>query len=530
MIPDYSYQPEHIERIVQEVSRMRCVLAQLPTGGGKTREFILIAKRFYEKTGKSVLILVHREELLNQAFNTCFEVIGIHASLITSKTKKCSVSRVYIAMVDSVSRRLHMMMSELGLIIIDECHINNFIKIHNLFLEELIIGFTATPISSKKTEPLNKYYKSIVCGPQISELIKCGSLAQNLTWCPKEIIDHTQFQLDKLKGDYNEQQMFMEFSKTKFVTNVIKYYKRFCDGKKTIVFNVSIDHSKLVNDCFNYCGIESRHLDSNSPNRKEILEWFHNTPGAILCNVMIATVGFDEPTIESVILNFSTLSLVKFIQCSGRGSRGLDWKKYFDIIDMGGNHVRFGDWCDDRDWEYIFNHPPKPGDGVAPVKTCPNCDGLVHASSKRCGLPQPDGSICEYEFERTKSAEEQDMEEVIMVTKGIDLQDLQYRGRNKYQLYPMMEMAIDVIKSMYENNEEPSYNTLIRYFGIYYDLCCQWWNKFMSHQEGQLASIKDSTWHMRLAKNNFNKLLCKYKPEKIIKINDVSKLTDVMYS
>ena len=73
---------------------------------------------------------------------------------------------------------------------------------------------------------------------------------------------------------------------------------------------------------------------------------------------MIATVGFDEPTVINILLNFSTLSVVKFIQCCGRGGRpidedlalrlGVEPKSFFNIIDMGGNCIRFGDWNDDR--------------------------------------------------------------------------------------------------------------------------------------------------------------------------------------
>lgn len=526
------YQVNHIEKIVEEVSANRKVLAQLPTGGGKTWEFSLIAQRYCRMTGDSVLILVHREELLNQAAATIEKIMDIKPFIINSKTRKCGISRVYIGMVDSIIPRLKMMYQKVGLVIIDECHINNFNKIHNYFLEELVIGFTATPISSNKREPLNKYYRSIIVGPQISELIKLGHLSQNITRCPKDVVDSTKLEINKLKGDFDETKMAIEYKKPKNVTNVIKAYNKFCKGKKTIVFNVNIEHSKEVTECFNFMGYNARHLDSDSSNRpssdpryknerEETLAWFKVTPDAILCNVMIATVGFDEPTIINVILNFSTLSLVKFIQCAGRGGRTIDEelalklgcspKNFFNIIDMGGNSVRFGDWNNDRDWRYVFEFPAKPGEGIAPVKTCPKCEGLVHASSRICDLLDENGEYCGYEFERKKTQEEQDLEEMILITKGIVIEDIVNKSKAKYQYFPMLEMAVDVIKNMYNDHLFPSENTLIKYFSAYYKLCIDWWDKFMKTKS--IPSIENSAYHIKLAKNNFNRLVIKYKPE-----------------
>jgi superfamily II DNA or RNA helicase len=514
------YQVQQIESTIEAVSQRRKVCVQLPTGGGKTMEFSLLAQRYTRNTDKAVLILVHRQELMYQAAKTIKRVMGIDPYLITSTTKHFYISRVYIGMVESTLSRMDLF-NNVGLVIIDECHIANFNKVHNLFLEELIIGFSATPISSSKKEPLNKYYSCVITGPQISELIKGKFLAQNITRCPKHIVDSTQFQIDKLKGDYNERQMAAEYKQPKHITNVVKNYNRYCKGKKTIIFNVNIEHSKDVTECFQFMGLPCKHLDSNvgDVERAEILKWFEETDDAILCNVMIATVGFDEPTIRNVILNFSTLSLTKFIQCCGRGSRWLPGKDYFNIIDMGGNCVRFGDWNDDRDWDYIFNHPDRPGDGIAPVKTCPSCEGLVHAAKRVCDLPvdvTEDGStiICGHEFARRLSAEEQDLEEMILITKGINIHELIYKNNSKYEYYTFLELAVDVVKRMYKENkpEHITENIHIKYFKAYYRLCIEWYRVTLAYKNGNIGDITDSAWHIKRARNNFDTLAKKLKP------------------
>ena len=98
----------------------------------------------------------------------------------------------------------------------------------------------------------------------------------------------------------------------------------------------------------------------NTNTKKEralILKWFKKTPGAILTSVSILTTGFDEPSVESIILNRATKSLTLYYQMIGRGSRILKDKKTFTVIDLGNNFHRFGPWGDDLDWQRIFKSP-----------------------------------------------------------------------------------------------------------------------------------------------------------------------------
>src|SRR6185295_11960533 len=78
---------------------------------------------------------------------------------------------------------------------------------------------------------------------------------------------------------------------------------------------------------------------------------------AILTSVSILTTGFDEPTVESIILNRATKSLTLYFQMIGRGSRVLADKKEFMVIDLGNNLNRFGLWEAGVDWEAIFKNP-----------------------------------------------------------------------------------------------------------------------------------------------------------------------------
>jgi superfamily II DNA or RNA helicase len=423
------YQDLAINTLARKLVKTPKMVFQLATGGGKTVTFAGITKRFLEKQTSSVLIIVHRKELLDQARRTFWEFAGINAQIIVAGMRYVPPAKAYIAMVESLKNRIP---DNIGLVIIDEAHMGNFKKVHDWFPDKYIIGFTATPLSSDKKHPLKKDYQDIVCAIDTPELIKQGFLCQNITFAPRDAVDRKNL---TIKGkDYDEGLMGAEFSQPKYVRNTRLAYEKHSKGDKTIIFNVTVDHSLKVAQEFAEHGYQVRHLDGmmKKTERNKIIEWFKSTPSAILCNVGIATTGFDVPEIETVIVNRATISLVLWLQMCGRGSRALDWKKIFKIIDLGGNTVTHGDWSSPRDWENIFWNPPKPSDGsgVAPIKSCPQCEALIPAQCRTC-------PHCGFEIPKSEQEEEEEqlIGELVTMANGLDVKELieQQKHRKKYR-------------------------------------------------------------------------------------------------
>ncbi|MBC7509885.1 MAG: DEAD/DEAH box helicase family protein, partial [Ferruginibacter sp.] len=429
------YQEKLCLHIAQKLAQgKRKIVAQLATGGGKTISFAAISNRYTLKSGKSILILVHRKELLQQTRRTLYNAFKINCQIIIAGMKHVPPAPVYVGMVESVSRRIDRI-NNVGMVIIDECHIANFNKIHEHFPDAYFIGFTATPQAASKEKPLNLYYDDIVCGIDIPELIGMGSLCPNQTFAAKDAVNRSAL---KMKGgEFDTGLMGIEFSKQQHVNNTVTIYKEKAESTKAIVFNSTIDHSLKVTDAFINAGYDCRHFDgeTESKERSEVLAWFESTPGAILCNVGIATTGFDEPTIETVIVNRSTMSMPLWLQMTGRGSRPTDLKIQFTIIDMGGNAITHGDWCDSRDWENIFFNPPKKGkEGVAPVKNCPKCDSIVAASTMVC-------KFCGHLFPPPVPKIEEELAEFIMVTKNMDVLQMIEQNRHRKEYYSFFQIA-----------------------------------------------------------------------------------------
>lgn len=459
-------QAQFLGKIITKLrSGVKRLIAQLPTGGGKTVIFSDLSNKFCKHyPNESVLIFVHREELQEQTRRCLYDDFGIAAIPIVAGMKYIPPAQVYVGMVESTFKRLYKL-RKIGLVIVDECHVAIFNKVLDLFPDARIIGFTATPISANKKKPLNSLYHDIVCGPQISELISKNRLAQNVTYAPRDVVSRAEL---KISGDdYNEIQMGQTFSRAKYIHNTVIAYEKWGLGKKTIVFNCNTIHNKAVHDAFIAAGYKSAMLDSkNTPKdqRKKILEWYKNTPNAILCNVGVATTGFDEPTIECVIVNRATMSVSLWLQMTGRGGRYLLWKNMFTIVDMGANAITHGDWCWDRDWEDIFWNPPKPGKGgVPPFKNCVECEAIIFAGARVC-------PVCGAEQPRGVVPIEVEMHDFVMLTKNIDVKALVEIHKQKKQYYTLFLigriLAQSALKSAQQITDEVAIFTLQTYIGV----------------------------------------------------------------
>jgi len=238
--------------------------------------------------------------------------------------------------------------------------------------------------------------------------------------------------------------MALAFSKPKYIHNTVIAYEKHGKGEKTIVFNVNIEHSIQVTAAFVEAGYNARHLDSTMSDRErtDIMSWFAKTPDAILNNVGIATTGFDQPDIINVIVNKSVMSLILWLQMCGRGGRITETKSMFNVIDMGNNWSTHGEWHQPRDWYDIFYNPPKPGkgEGIAPVKDCPNCEAIVPASATKC-------KFCGWEFEEKEQPVEVRINDFVVITKDIDVEKLIAENQDKKEYFTFFKIGNDLAKS-----------------------------------------------------------------------------------
>ncbi|MDA8685398.1 DEAD/DEAH box helicase family protein [Robiginitalea sp.] len=360
----YDYQLEDLSKIfnfLEEAPEDVNLLYQLPTGGGKTVVFSEIARRYIQYRKKKVVVLTHRIELSVQTSNM-LHGFGVRNKIINSEVKQLDDSEsydCYVAMVETLNNRLQdkaISLNGVGLVIIDEAHYNSFRKLFKYFEKSVILGVTATPLSSNIKLPMKDHYKKLIVGETISSLIKKKFLA-------KANLYNYDVSLKSLKlgvsGDYTVKSSDALYGNQQMLGKLITAYEELGKGTKTLIFNNGISTSRYVYETFRRAGYPVRHLDnkSSAAERREILDWFSETPDAILTSVSILTTGFDEPSVETIILNRATRSLTLYFQMIGRGSRIFKGKEAFTVVDLGNNIARFGPWDAPVNWQDIFHFP-----------------------------------------------------------------------------------------------------------------------------------------------------------------------------
>lgn len=286
---------------------------------------------------------------------------GVNNKIINSTAKLDDQAEYscFVAMVETLNNRLNdnkLDISDIGLVIVDEAHYNSFTKIFKFFEDSMILGVTATPLSSNVKLPMYENYDELYVGESIRYLIDNNFLAKANFYSFN--VGLTSLEVGA-NGDYTVKSSEDLYASTDMLSKLISAYEETSKGKKTLIFNNGIFTSVQVFHAFKRAGYPIAHLDNTNTKKERdfILKWFKKTPNAIITSVSILTTGFDEPTIESIILNRATKSLTLYYQMIGRGSRILKDKSHFTVVDLGNNFYRFGPWGADLDWQRMFKAP-----------------------------------------------------------------------------------------------------------------------------------------------------------------------------
>jgi len=328
-------------------------------------------------------------------------------------------------MVETVNNRIKkgiFNLDNIDLIIVDEIQNLQFVKVFENYKGRLL-GFTATPVTMKTESyykckycdtkhasesqccgkdtqkytlkvSLKRWYGDLIQGVKISELIDLGFLTpvHNLS-CDLPNLDKLQ---TDASGEYSKKSQDEVFNNLASTENLLANYEEHCLDKKTMVFNSNIEANDEAYKMFKMKGYNVRSYHSKSKeSRKDVVEWFRNTPNGILMSVGVFTTGFDVDDVEAIILNKATQSLSLYHQMVGRGGRITKkiFKPFFLCIDLGGNLGRFGSWSDDVDWETIYNNEKEKKTRIRELEdfiVCHNCDSLIESyECEVCGAIEP---------------------------------------------------------------------------------------------------------------------------------------------
>ena len=330
------------------------VMLQAATGAGKTVMFNHRAAAAAQK-GHRVLIIADRRELIYQAWQRLFQASGIHAGMILSGASQNPQLPVQIASIQTLNRRTF---PQASIVIIDEARgsvADSYKPVFEHYKDAYFLGVDATPIRTNYAG-FDHLYDHIVHGPSIKELEAMGSLVPARVFC-NPINAATLAKIKITAGDYNEKQLASVMEDNNLTADLVKSKLKHAPGLKTIVFAVSIKHSKMICEQYQAAGISAVHVDGEMSleQRASIFKGFKIGKYEVLVNVGIACYGFDEPSIMCVQLARPTKSLAMYLQQVGRGTRPFtdengNRKTEFILLDHANCRIEHGMPNDDRVW------------------------------------------------------------------------------------------------------------------------------------------------------------------------------------
>jgi len=115
---------------------------------------------------------------------------------------------------------------------------------------------------------------------------------------------------------------------------IIKYAR----DRKIIVFTATVDLAYAIAKVLRDRGINANGLDGTTPadQRRQILDDLHTGAVQSVCNCGVLIEGFDEPSVNCIVIVRPTKSRSLYIQMIGRGTRLYPGKTDCLVLDMVG--------------------------------------------------------------------------------------------------------------------------------------------------------------------------------------------------
>ena len=444
----FDYQEDMKERIEKALRLHRSVMAQMPTGTGKTYLLTAVIDSFVSNNPmEKVWIVAHRRELVSQIDDTVRKFHSFSASNTSSLLLSVKAMSIQWLM-----RHYDEIEEEPGMIVIDEAHhalAKTYKEMWERFPKAKFLGLTATPcrLNGKGFTDL---FDVLVQSWSVPEFISKGRLA-TYDFVSIKSDGVTQRLIDSLQkrgadGDYQNKEMDMLLNKKPSIERLYRSLEEFGKDRKGIVYAININHAQKITKLYQEHGVKAIAIDSKTPatERQQDIEAFKKGDIQVLVNVDIFSEGFDCPDVEFVQLARPTLSLAKYLQMVGRGLRVAKGKKNCVIIDNVGLYRVFGLPSQVWNWNAMFEGKLKVG---KKKETAKEKEFFLMNEKQDCIQIHPDS-------------------EMMMVMSHEELlQTLQYRefvdSKGEFAIIKLLDGKMTVVNRQGEQVLEP---------GDYYDM------------------------------------------------------------
>jgi len=331
------YQTDAIAGIHEAWKEHRSTLLVMPTGVGKT----IVFSSIINETPGRVMVLAHREELISQAVDKIHGITGDEPDVEMGNWWAAeggfNESRVVVSTVQTQiagrngdGRMARFSPFDFSLLVVDESHhatSPSWRKVIDHYRQNpdlKVLGVTATP-DRLDEEALGQVFESVAFDYEIVDAIADGWLVpirQKAVYV--EGLDYSSVRTTA--GDLNGADLARVLEYEETLHAMAHPTLEIVGDRKTVVFTATVAQSERLAEIFNRHRADcARFVCGTTPKdeRRELFRDFAAGRFQILCNVGITTEGWDEPTLEVVVMGRPTKSRALYAQCAGRGMRTL---------------------------------------------------------------------------------------------------------------------------------------------------------------------------------------------------------------
>lgn len=324
---------------------LRRVLVVLPTGTGKTVIFADIAKDVYQ-AGKRVVVLVHLDTLVDQAYRKLCQVIpSSHVGIVKAAKNEVNAP-VIVASIQTLARpnRLTQMIPP-ALTIVDEAHVS----VSDSYLEYYrymdatpgglgyLCGFTATAFRADR-RGLGDIWEKVVYRKSIKWAVNNGYLVRPEAVQYGEGVSTDGVRIDSKTDDFNDRDLQELVMVDDLRDTVVKGYKDLAEGQPAALFAPTQASVRYFLDAFNDAGIPAAEILASTTKATRIWNFagFDAGTTSVLGSCTALAVGWDSPRCAVMLAVRPTRSQLMFIQQVGRILRPWPGKRRGLIIDYVG--------------------------------------------------------------------------------------------------------------------------------------------------------------------------------------------------
>lgn len=320
-------------------------LVALPTGTGKT----VIFSHLIQQRGGRTLLLAHRDELLRQAADKLL-LVDPSADIGIVKADEDQVeAQTVVASIQTAAQphRLARLGRGFDTIIVDEAHHAAADTYRRVLAHcgafdaggPLLVGFTATPERGDKIG-LHEVFEEIVYRLDLLPMIQAGYLSDLRAVQIQLEADFSGLQVRA--GDFIERELEAALMAAGAPEQAVEAYQEHAAGRKAIIFTPTVAVAHAMAEAFVWDGIAAAALDGATPTdeRRDMLARFGRGDLQVIANCGVLTEGFDEPSVDCIIVARPTRSRPLYVQMIGRGTRPYPGKADCLVIDLVGVTAR----------------------------------------------------------------------------------------------------------------------------------------------------------------------------------------------